>query len=323
MKRIIVAILLLVVALGITAVAFFFIKSSNLNIQAKYFSGTPDVTVDEIIETVTAQVKEAASAHTGKTIFVPDDYATIKAAISAAVAGDTVIVRDGVYKGEGNRNIRFEGKAIALRSENGPEACIIDCESDGRGFHFDERETSSSILDGLTITNAFVVGSELEGFGGGIACVGSCSPTIINCILINNIAASSGGGIDCYSNASPKIINCTISQNKASYGGGIGTNFGSSPIIVDCTIAKNKSSMGGGLACNNRCSPQVIRTSITDNISDKGTAVYSWRESSPHFAECVIRGNIPRKGKLDTATQIETRLFSYPTFTNCTIEEKS
>ena len=54
------------------------------------------------------------------------DYPTIQAAINYAVNGDTVLVADGTYTGSGYRDIDFKGKSITLRSENGPENCIID-----------------------------------------------------------------------------------------------------------------------------------------------------------------------------------------------------
>jgi len=66
-----------------------------------------------------------------KTITVDDDgpadFNNIQAAISDANDGDTVLVKDGRYTGTGNRDIDFRGKAITVRSENGPENCIIDC----------------------------------------------------------------------------------------------------------------------------------------------------------------------------------------------------
>ncbi|MHC4501634.1 MAG: hypothetical protein ACYS21_21310 [Planctomycetota bacterium] len=67
-------------------------------------------------------------------------FATIQKAIDSAFNGDTVIVADGTYTGPGNRDIDFLGKAITVRSESGPENCIIDCENSGRGFYFDDGE---------------------------------------------------------------------------------------------------------------------------------------------------------------------------------------
>jgi hypothetical protein len=48
------------------------------------------------------------------TVYVPDDYPTIVAAITACTDGDSIIVREGTYTGGGNRDIDFAGKAIVL-----------------------------------------------------------------------------------------------------------------------------------------------------------------------------------------------------------------
>jgi len=84
-------------------------------------------------------------------------FGTIQEGIDAAVNGQTVIVLDGTYAGNGNCDISFYGKAIALQSENGPENCIVECDgtaSDNhRGFYFHNGEHPDSVLDGFTITN--------------------------------------------------------------------------------------------------------------------------------------------------------------------------
>ena len=53
-------------------------------------------------------------------IYVPDDYPTIQSAIDNASAGDTIIVRNGVYK----ENIVID-KPIKLQSEEGYSRCTI------------------------------------------------------------------------------------------------------------------------------------------------------------------------------------------------------
>jgi PKD repeat protein len=78
---------------------------------------------------------------------------TIQAGIDAASAGYTVMVGDGTYTGSGNYNLNFGGKDIAVRSLNGAEKCIIDCNSLGRGFSFETAVTSAAVVSGFTITS--------------------------------------------------------------------------------------------------------------------------------------------------------------------------
>jgi hypothetical protein len=102
----------------------------------------------------------AVSTSPAATIRVPADQPTIQAGIDAAAEGDTVLVADGTYTGDGNRDIDFTGKAIVVKSENGPENCVIDCQGSvddpHRGFIFQNGEVHTSILQGFTITNGHV-----------------------------------------------------------------------------------------------------------------------------------------------------------------------
>jgi len=121
------------------------------------------------------------------------DYLTIQEGINAAVDGDTVLVLDGTYTGPGNRDLDFGGKAITVRSENGPDNCIIDCEGrqadPHRGFFFYSGETTAAVVDGFTIQNGYARSEgECGTIGGGILCMFS-NPTIANCTIIGNTAA--------------------------------------------------------------------------------------------------------------------------------------
>lgn len=86
------------------------------------------------------------------------DFPNIQAAINATVDGDTVQLTDGVFTGEGNKNISYLGKAITVCSQSGnPDACIIDPEGvigqKNIGFDFHSQETSNAVLRDLTIRN--------------------------------------------------------------------------------------------------------------------------------------------------------------------------
>jgi parallel beta-helix repeat protein len=185
------------------------------------------------ISLVTLISKSAPAA----VIYVPEDKPTIQAGIDAAFDGDRVIVANGVYIGNGNKNIDYRGKAITVQSENGPANCIIDCQNGGQGFIFRSNENQNSLVSGFKIING-------NGpFGGGIFCYFS-SPTIRNCIISNSLAEYAGGGISCVS-SDPIISGCTISDNTSKVGGGI--YFDSCSFsITNCVIADNLATSGGG-----------------------------------------------------------------------------
>jgi len=143
------------------------------------------------------------------------DFNNIQAAINDANDGDTILVADGMYTGEGNRDIDFGGRAITVRSENGPNNCIIDCEgtySDNhRGFYFHRGEDTNSVLNGITIINGYI-SSDYIG-GGAILCEYS-GPTVTNCIITENSTDALGSAIYCVG-SSPAITNNKITKNRS------------------------------------------------------------------------------------------------------------
>ena len=93
------------------------------------------------------------------------DFATIQAAIDAAEDGDVIELTNGVFTGDGNREIDFLGRAITLRSQGGdPETCIIDCEGSAEESHhcldFQNEEGEESIVRGITLTNGYAIGED-------------------------------------------------------------------------------------------------------------------------------------------------------------------
>ena len=230
-------------------------------------------------------------------------YSSLQTAINDALTGDTVLVHDGTYY----EKINFSGKAITVKSANGPASTFIDGSSDGTVVTFENGESSGSVLDGFTIRNG-------NGFwGGGILCLSS-SPTITNCTISGN-SASSGGGIYCTS--SPTITNCTISGNWAGSGGGIYCYQSSSATITNCTISGNSASSGGGIYCYQSSSPTISNCTITGNWASYCGGIYCIL-SSPTIINCTITENQATSSS-GTGAGIYCEYFSSPTITNCTI----
>ncbi len=171
------------------------------------------------------------------------DFPTIQAAVDAVLEGDVIELADGIFTGDGNRDITFYGKDLIVRSQSGdPNTCAIDCEgaagNEHRGFYFYYGETPASVVDGITIRGGYKsVG------GGAIYCAHSAAPTITNCILEGN----SGGGVRCWYSASPTLIDCVLRFNS----GGTVDCWNSSATLRDCTFLNNVAEAGGGLSSYN------------------------------------------------------------------------
>lgn len=255
------------------------------------------------------------------TIRVPQGFATIQAAIDAAGDGDVIEVAKGTYRGPGNRDIDFRGKAVTVRGAAGARDTILDCEglaarAEGghRGFYFHQSEGPDSVLSDLTIRGGRVFGSQVppdplrwapsaaHPIGGGIYCEFS-GPTIANCI-IEDCGAELGGGIGGVG-AQPMIADCVIEECIA---GGIGTTApggrgaaigligNSNATITKCTIRANagyRNSYGAGLYFQQSIAT-VAGCTISENIADSvrgGGAYCGGATTEVTFRNCIVSEN--------------------------------
>ncbi len=216
-------------------------------------------------------------------IRVPADSATIQGGIEGAQDGDTVLVAPGRYL----ENLNFEGKAIWLKSEAGPESTIID--GDSILYHpvvtFESGEDTNSVLDGFTITRGYAP------TGAGIRCLKGSSPKIINNIITKNCSYDehsfygTGAGIYCEV-GTPIIRDNIITQNKANYAGGIFC-VGGSPLVEGNEVSDN--TFGGiGIDADTSGYPLIINNKITNN---EGSGIGTGGRGSPLISNNIISGN--------------------------------
>src|SRR5206468_650922 len=123
----------------------------------------------------------------------------IQDAVDAAVAGDEVVVTNGIYAA-GARSVGLctmnrvaVEKALTLRSVNGPQFTTIDGSQTVRCVYL----TNNAGLYGFTLTNghdgvAWCEGFQYFGYGGGVYCA-SQSTVVSNCVITSNTVFGSGG----------------------------------------------------------------------------------------------------------------------------------
>jgi hypothetical protein len=234
-------------------------------------------------------------------VHVPTEQPTIQAAIDASANGDEIVLADGTYTGVGNKDLTPGGRAITIRSENGPDGCIIDLQGSGVGFDLTAADGDGLQVEGLTLTDS--------GFGGlGLRCNGA-SPTITNCVFDGFYFGALGGGAVDVAGGAPVFRHCTFRDNlregECGAAGGAIFASGGALRIEDCHFEANEAGggpcaglgfgYGGAISLGSGATLDAVRTTFVANRADSigaalGGAVFV--EGNARFANCVFRENV-------------------------------
>jgi predicted outer membrane repeat protein len=221
-------------------------------------------------------------------IRIPEDQPNIQTGIVMASASDTVLVSDGTYTGDGNRNIDFLNKAITVMSENGPSMCIINCYNSARGFIFQYFEGPESVIDGFTIINADASGYSET--GAGVYGTNGVSPTITHCIFRNGNAYWRGVAMYFENGGSPFVSNCSFIDNYAGSGGAVIAAFNSQIKISGCNFNEN------GISSVYVYQAQAVIEDCTFNGNVGGVGLSDTTNSLVHNCVFNQNGNNPAYG---------------------------
>jgi hypothetical protein len=173
----------------------------------------------------------------------------IQNAIDTAVAGDQILVTNGVYRTGGRvvygamTNRVAVTKPVTVQSINGPAATMIQGYqvpgiTNGDGAIRCVYLTNGACLSGFTLTNGatrYLGDFVREMSGGGIYCE-STNAWVTNCVVVCNSADYYGGG-----SYSGTLSNCTLAGNSAENGGGA-----SHGTLNYCALTANSALYGGG-----------------------------------------------------------------------------
>jgi len=231
----------------------------------------------------------ASSAEARTWCVSPDgsgDSPTIQAAVDSAAPGDTVLLADGIFTGDGNWNIDFGGKDLTLRSAHGRDHTTVECgseDSERRAFVFQNGETSASRVEGIKIQSSCWVHR-----GACIYCSNS-SPTIAGCSF------SCGTGLYgtcmyCVNNSSPTITHCIALEC-----GNENTGFDFTechPTITDCVFDSNNYPDDGPEGCilSLYRSPGTVARCVFTNNYTHGACIWC-HLSDVTVSDCVFIGN--------------------------------
>ena len=229
-----------------------------------------------------------------------DAFATIQAAIDAALDGDIVEIAEGVHAGPGNRGLNPRGKAMTIRGVSGAADCVIDCNSLDVGLRITTSEGRDTVIEGLTIRNG------KSDRGGGVFCQSS-RPTIRQCVIIECMSDGGGGGVYCLE-SSPLLEACQFLGNQAgTHGGGVYAYRNSDPNMVDCLFLQNSGALrGGAVYADWNSGPTVQNSYVSANTAPTGPQLGL---ANPRFPTVLsVQGSNVAGGQADVFVDVNCRL---------------
>ena len=235
---------------------------------------------------------------------IPVDAPTLQEAVDAAGFGDVLCAEPGVYP----EALDFDGKVVQLIGLGGSAGTTIDGNQSGTVVTFASGESSSTVLQGFTVTDGFATS------GGGVRIEGA-SPSLVDVVVTANVAHNHGGGVY-VSSGNPSFDHVRIQGNRADGEGGGMYVTGASATLSNVVVSDNAvMSYGGGLSLQSSSSV-MDHVLIAGNTAERDGGGVFMNTSSAEVTNASFLGNAA--GGLDGDGGGIYLLQSSPTLTNVT-----
>lgn len=231
------------------------------------------------------------------------DRPTIQAALSAATDGDVILLAAGRFRGPGNSDLDFGGRAVTLRSAEGAATCVLDLaeaadQAPRRAFVFRGGEGDGTRIVGITVAYG-----RAEGDGGAVLCSDG-SPRFEACVFTGNQADR--GGAVAVLGGRPSLTGCVFRQNTAEQGGAVFA-AGGGIALEDCRFDNNAGKDAGALYLD--AAPATGRRCVfTANLGYNGGAVSVAAGGDLDLTGCSFARNFGTLGGGIYATGATVRL---------------
>ncbi len=227
----------------------------------------------------------------------------IQDAVDAAVAGDSVVVSNGLYNyggrlfyGTNTTNRVVINKPITVQSLNGPAVTIVAGANSnpqlprvGRCVYL----TNGAFLSGFTLTGGGAAGKIVSGdlvreqSGGAAWC--ETGAVISNCVISSSYATYGyGGGV-----FGGTVINSFLGTNTGAAGSGAASN-----ILINCTLRKNRGEggLGGPGTAQTDCGGGAYDSTLSNCVLAANFALNGGGAFGGVLFNCVLTNNSASTG---------------------------
>ena len=227
---------------------------------------------------------------------------SLRSAIAAAAAGDTITFDSGAFPASGSAAIALTSGRLVVSKNltiRGPGARAVTISDSGDGVFIVSGSNTATItvqMSGLTLANSNATSATSNGNGGGIYAF-DANMTVTSCTFSGN-SANGGGGAVSNNGGTLSFTGCTFNGNTASVGGAVSNNSGGTVSLTNCTLFGNATSVGGHGGGVSSSGTQLTLTNCTllnntaaSNQSASGQGGGLYNSGAATVASCILNGN--------------------------------